>query len=109
MPSISISHTSPTASGPTPAGVPVEMMSPGSSVMCAVTNAIKVGTSKMRSLVRESCLTAPLTRVVMRRSRGSSPATMRGPIGQNVSKPFARVHWPSLACSSRTVTSLTQQ
>ena len=30
---------------------------------------------------------------------------MTGPSGQNVSKPFARVHWPSRRCRSRAVTS----
>jgi hypothetical protein len=31
--------------------------------------------------------------------------TMQGPIGQKLSKPFARVHCPSRACRSRAVTS----
>jgi hypothetical protein len=31
---------------------------------------------------------------------------IHGPIGQNESNPFARVHWPSERCRSRAVTSL---
>ena len=34
---------------------------------------------------------------------------MHGPMGQNVSKPLARVNWTSRACSWRAVTSFTQQ
>jgi hypothetical protein len=56
MPSISTSTTSPIARLPTPAGVPVEITSPTSSVMCWVTKAISVRTSKIRSEVDESCL-----------------------------------------------------
>ena len=33
---------------------------------------------------------------------------MQGPIGENVSKPLARVYWTSLVCSSRAVTSFRQ-
>src|SRR5688572_9507593 len=109
MSAISTSTMSPTARLPTPAGVPVVITSPGSSVMCADTNSLRVGTSKIRSAVDESWRTAPLTRVVIRRLDGSSPATIRGPSGQNPSKPLARVNWTSFFCRSRTVTSLTQQ
>ena len=41
-----------------------------------------------------------------RRGRGRCRST--GPSGQNVSKPLARVHWPSERCRSRAVTSLAQ-
>ena len=39
---------------PTPAGVPVAMMSPGSSVMPREQVSISVGMSKIRSVVRAS-------------------------------------------------------
>ncbi len=59
--------------------------------------------------MREDCFTAPLTRVSIARSDGSIPATISGPIGQNVSKDFARANWPSFFWRSRAETSLAQQ
>ena len=50
----------------TPEGVPVMMMSPGSSVMTLESSCTRVGTSKIRSSVLLSCMTSPLTRVMMR-------------------------------------------
>ena len=61
--------------------------------------------SKIRSLVGELCFTMPFTRVVRCSLLGSSPGTTRGPIGQNVSKPFARAHCLSLRWQSRAETS----
>ena len=55
------------------------------------------------------CLTAPLRRVVTVTGvleRVDLVETM-GPAGQKVSKPLARVHWPSDFWRSRAVTSLT--
>ena len=42
------------------------------------------------------------------RSVTSSSVWIHGPIGQNVSNPLARAHWPSRRCRSRAVTSLAQ-
>src|SRR3989442_146239 len=42
------------------------------------------------------------------RGRTAASGARRGPIGQNVSNPFARVHCSSLLCRSRAVTSFTQ-
>jgi hypothetical protein len=100
--------SSPCCSGPTPAGVPVRITSPGSSVMTWLTNAIRVGTSCTISEVRACCLISPFTEVVRARSVGSAMVSIQGPIGQNVSKPLARVHCPSRDCRSRAVTSLAQ-
>ena len=85
MPSISTLTVSPATIGPTPAGVPVRMTSPGSSVITAEMNAICVGMSWIIWLVRPSCLTSPLTRVTRRRSDGSSTVSTHGPSGQNES------------------------
>ena len=58
--------------------------------------------------VRPACLISPLTVVVTARSDGSMSVVTHGPIGQNVSKPFARPHCDSRFCRSRAVTSLAQ-
>jgi len=71
--SISTSTTSPISRLPTPDGVPVEITSPTSSVMCELTNAINVGTSKIRSEVDESWRTWPLTRVTIRSAEDRGP------------------------------------
>ena len=44
---------------------------------------------------------APLTRVTTDRRAPVERATTRGPAGQKVSNPLARVHWPSVFCRSR--------
>src|SRR5580658_9698255 len=64
--------------------------------------------SCIRSAVLACCFTSPLTVVVSLTSLGSMSVSTDGPSGQNVSKPLARDHWPSLACRSRAVTSLAQ-
>ena len=46
---------SPAASGPTPDGVPVEMTSPGSSVMTDVTNSTRCPMSNISSRVFDAC------------------------------------------------------
>jgi len=46
---------------PTPAGVPVAMMSPGRSVIPADNVAISSGMSKIRSLTGADCRGSPLT------------------------------------------------
>ena len=48
---------------PTPAGVPVAMMSPGSSVMPAEMVAISSGMSKIRSLTGADWRRSPLTQL----------------------------------------------
>ena len=60
MPSISTSMESPTWIGPTPAGVPVMIMSPGSRVMYLLRQETIAGTEKRRSEVVPSWRTAPL-------------------------------------------------
>jgi len=100
--------SSPSVSGPTPSGVPVSSTSPGSSVMTDDTYSISDGTSHSSSDVRACCRTVPFTVVVRPRSAGSRPVSIHGPSGQNVSKPFARVHCPSLTWRSRAVTSFAQ-
>src|SRR3974377_1125420 len=59
--------------------------------------------------VLESCITSPLTRVVIRKSLGSgtsSQVTKYGPFGEKVSHDFPRVHWPSANCQRLSETSL---
>ena len=80
---------------PTPAGVPVAMTSPGSSVMLLVMNSMSSGTRKIRWAVLESCITVPLSVSVMRSVCGSgisSVVTMVWPIGANVSHDLPRCH-----------------
>ena len=93
---------------PTPTGVPVRIRSPGSSVIACEMYETRYGMSKMSAVVRSSWSTSPLRRCWIRRSDGSSsPAgTIFGPIGQNVSKPLPRNHWPSPNWTSRALTSL---
>jgi hypothetical protein len=45
---------------PTPSGVPVETMSPGSSVISAESCESNCGTLKMRSSVEPFCISSPL-------------------------------------------------
>jgi hypothetical protein len=108
MDSMVTDTSSPSVSGPTPSGVPVSSTSPGSSVITELTYSTSDGTSHNSSDVRACCRTSPFTVVVMPRSDGSVPVSIQGPSGQNVSNPFARVHWPSLSCRSRAVTSFAQ-
>ena len=102
---------SPAVSGPIPDGVPVVMMSPGSSVITAEMNAMSFGTGKISSRVDDDCRRVPLTQPSTVSPSAESyprPVAMQGPMGANVSKPLARVYCTSFACSSRAVTSLTQ-
>ena len=78
---------------PTPDGVPVAMMSPGSRVIERLMNAISAGTSPIRSLVEPSCMRCSVPSGVIRQLRRRRPAlgssssrvTKAGPIGRNVS------------------------
>ena len=114
--SISMRTTSPATSQrggskpiPTPAGVPVEMMSPGSSVNTVDRYSTCSQHEKIMSSVDASWRRSPLTQVRRRRRWGSptsSPVTIHGPVGPWVSKDFPRVHVGVRHCQSRTVTSL---
>ena len=108
MPSTSTVIVLPTSTGDTPSGVPVMTTSPGSSRVKRVMYSISVGMPKMKLEVRASCRTSPSTRQRTRTSAGSRSVSIQGPIGQNVSKPLPRVHWPSDFWRSRAVTSLPQ-
>src|SRR5258705_5832164 len=98
MPSMVTLTVSPSSIGPTPSGVPVRIKSPGSSVITAEIHSTIAPMSWIISEVRLCCLTSPLTSVRMSRSAGSTSVTIHGPIGQKVSWPLARVHWPSFFC-----------
>ena len=50
---------------PTPCGVPVRMTVPGRSVVLPLRNSISAGTSKIMSLVFQSCMVSPLRIVLM--------------------------------------------
>src|SRR5260363_24886 len=78
------SHSCGLMPAPTPSGVPVAMMSPGSSVMPDEMSAIKAGMSKIMYLVLESCFMTPFLVSQSLRSCGSgisSAVTMQGPNG----------------------------
>src|SRR3954452_20818036 len=110
---------------PTPDGVPVAITSPASSVMAAEMNAMSEGTSQIMSAVEASCIWCSSPSLVIRQLRRRTPpagsissaVTNTGPIGRNVSLPFARSHWPSpfspspsaagVPCQSRALTSFT--
>jgi hypothetical protein len=98
---------------PTPAGVPVAMMSPGSSVRPREQVSISVGMSKIMSRVIASCrssvsppdgVTQPRTRVS--RASSSSAVTIHGPIGQKVSQFLPSIHCWWRTWMSRALTSL---
>src|SRR3569833_267430 len=90
MPSISISHTSPSRiqtggvrAWPTPGGVPMAITSPGSSVMISLRISMVRGTSKIMSDVLDCCMVLPLSRLLMLRplapGGSSSGVTRNGP------------------------------
>jgi hypothetical protein len=108
MPSTSTSTTSPCSILPTPSGVPVSKTSPGSSVMNAVMYSIRVATPNTMSSVLPCWTTSPFRRVSTTTPVGSTSVSIHGPSGHEPSKPFARVHWSSLFCSERSVTSFAQ-
>jgi hypothetical protein len=94
---------------PTPPGVPVAMMSPGSSVITALSWLTSAATVKTMFLVLECCTVTPLTRVSISRSCGSGTSaavTRNGPTGANVSKLLPSVHWLVQFWTSRALTSL---
>lgn len=67
----------------------MKITSPGQSVMTADSDAVQLGTPKIRSLVRECCMRSSSTSHHSSMSSGSSREstdTTAGPIGPNVSK-----------------------
>src|SRR5262249_39785336 len=92
MPSISASTTSPflrkiggSRPAPTPAGVPVEMTSPGSSVVNVEIIATIAATGKIICPVLASCIVLPLTRSFIASACGSARLAAErthGPIGR---------------------------
>lgn len=94
---------------PTPAGVPVAMMSPGSSVIVRDSQAIASATGNICSAVVPSWTTAPFRRVRTPSawmSSISSSVTSAGPHGANVSIALPAVHCGVRNCRSRALTSL---
>ena len=72
---------------PTPAGVPVAMMSPASKVEPLESSVIRRGTEKMNSPVLPSWRISPFTLVTISNVAGAaSRSSMHGPTGQNVSR-----------------------
>ncbi len=90
---------------PTPAGVPVNIISPALKVIPCDKSERIVGISNIRFLVLEFCLTSLLTLQEISSSTGKSISdlsTIQGPIGQALSKLFPLNHcmclfWISLA------------
>ena len=85
MRSISISiaspafiHTGGVRAWPTPAGVPITITSPGSSVMHSASSAMVSATLKIMSLVFASCITWPFRRLWMRRPVGAGRQLVGG-------------------------------
>ena len=69
---------------PTPAGIPVAMISPGSNVMSELRNETIIATEKSFVAVRTCCTICPLTLVVKRsawRLGRSEANTIPGPTG----------------------------
>src|SRR5579862_3967210 len=82
---------------PTPKGVPVEIISPGSKVINCDKYEIKNGILKIMSLVLEFCNFSPFTVNHKFKCWGSfisSFVARKGPSGANVSQLFPLTHWP---------------
>ncbi len=94
--STSTSTTSPGEATDEPAGVPVRMMSPVSSVKCCERSATSWGRENSRPDVVSSCAIAPFSQVRTRSAPGStSRASMSdGPIGVKPSPPLDRTLEP---------------
>ena len=101
------SQTGGLRNAPTPAGVPVMIRSPGSSVIACETNAITSATPKIMFEVFESCIVSPfrIARIGSACGSGTSLAGTRSPTGRKVSSDFPRTHCPSENCRSRPETS----
>ena len=73
-------------------GVPVKIKSPGSIVINLLTHSIIEGTSNNKSDVLLDCTVSPFYLALIAKLDGSSPVTINGPIGPNVSDDLALVH-----------------
>ena len=91
-------------------GVPVSMMVPSSSVVPALSSAIRRLTENVISLVLPSCIVTPFSLVTILRAYGSGilAADTGSETGQKVSKLFPRLNWPPepLRCHHLALTSL---
>lgn len=90
--STSTTTSSPDLIGQLPDGEPVAKMSPGSRVITCESQLIKYGMLRDISLVFPSWTTRPFKVVTIRKLVGSTPVTMHGPKGPNVSNPLPRVN-----------------
>ncbi len=92
----STSTTSPGTTTDDPAGVPVRMTSPGSSVKCCERSATSCGNGKSRPAVESSWRRSPFTQARSRSAAGSTClASIRpGPMGVKPSPPFERTFDP---------------
>ena len=86
------------------------MRVPGNRVVLPLRKEMRVGTSKIKSSVEDSCIFSSLTkvRIVSLEGSGISSAVARqGPEGQKVSKLFPRQNCPPpfSFCQSRALTS----
>lgn len=89
------SHSGGSKPMPTPAGVPMEMIVPGRSVMPWLSSAITYGTWKIMRSVVLSCRSSPLMRLWIfcgLRTSNSSGVTIHGPIGVKPSRLLPRYH-----------------
>ena len=73
--------------------------------MNVVTYSIRVATPNARSVVLACWRVSPFSRVSTTTSFGSTSVSIHGPSGHEPSNPLARVHWSSVFCRSRSVTS----
>src|SRR5207244_12099377 len=93
---------------PTPDGVPVAMISPGSRVMRELRKAIVEATEKTILAVVSCCTTCSFTLVVSMSVWGLGmldARTIPGPIGAKVSTALPAVHLLVCICTSRALTS----
>ena len=74
--------------------------------MNTVMYSISVATPKTISAVDACWRMSPFRRVRRTASLGSRSVSIQGPRGADPSNPFARAHWSSVFCRSRSVTSL---
>jgi len=105
MPWMRTSRRSPDSMGPTPAGVPVRITSPGRRVMLVEMKLTKWKQLKIIWLVLPFCRNCPFWKSWMLRSCGSILVSMYGPSGVKVSKDLERANWLSLPWMVRSVMS----
>ena len=110
---VDVSGTVSAGPDPIPPGVPVEITSPGSSVITRLKSASTISRRKIILDVLASCSTSPFTRWRIRSEWGrliSSRVTSHGPMGPNVSQPFPLSHCgPRSNWNSRSEISFTMQ